>query len=285
MSLRLDDYRALIALDEPFVAPPAAGDRRRTVDELLRELRAAGFELPHAGTDARRALRALLTALPPRALPASLYGHIDALLQTEVRDRTLVDVRALAPFTAGPAGTALFRGDITTVRADAIVNAANSGLLGCFRPFHACIDNAIHDAAGPRLRDDCAAIMDRLGAPEATGTAKITRAYNLPSRYVVHTVGPIVDGLLSREHEVALADAYRACLDLCAEVGTIRSLVFCGISTGVFGFPKRPAARIALATVQDWLCANPGVLDLVVFDVWSAEDEDAYRHAAEEIRS
>lgn len=282
MSLRLHDYRSLIALDEPFVTAPASSDHRRMVDELVRELRDAGFELSHASGDARLALRALLTTLPPRTLPPSLYGRIDALLQAEVRERVLVDVRALAPFTPG---TALLRGEITTVRADAIVNAANSALLGCFRPFHACIDNAIHDVAGPRLRDDCAAIMDRLGAPEATGNAKITRAYNLPSRYVVHTVGPIVDGLLSREHGGALADAYRACLDLSAEVGTIRSLVFCGISTGVFGFPKRPAARIALATVQDWLRANPGVLDLVVFDVWSAEDEDAYRRAAEEIRA
>jgi O-acetyl-ADP-ribose deacetylase (regulator of RNase III) len=280
MSLRLGEYRALIALDEPFTPASPRGAEARLLDEIVRELRAAGFALPRTGGEARRALRGLLTSLPPRNLPPPCYERLDALLQAEGRERAIVDVRALGAFTPG---TALVRGDITTLRADAIVNAANSALLGCFRPFHACIDNAIHDAAGPRLRDDCATIMELQGAPEATGQAKMTRAYNLPSRYVVHTVGPIVSGPLRREHELALADAYRACLDLCAEVGAIRSLVFSGISTGVFGFPQVPAARVALATVHDWLRANPGALDFVVFNVWSAEGEAIYRRASQEV--
>ncbi|HEY3189044.1 MAG TPA: macro domain-containing protein, partial [Solirubrobacteraceae bacterium] len=163
--------------------------------------------------------------------------------------------------------TVLWRGDITRLGVDAIVNAANAQMLGCFVPFHACIDNAIHSAAGPRLREDCARVMDAQGHDEPTAVCKVTRAYNLPSRYVLHTVGPIVRGPLAHEHESQLADAYPACLEAAAEVGA-RSIAFCAISTGVFGYPKEPAARTALAAVAAWLDVHPSALDAVVFNVF-----------------
>ena len=172
------------------------------------------------------------------------------------------------------------RGDITSEQVDAVVNAANSALLGCFQPFHACIDNAIHSAAGPRVREDCHAIMQLQGAPEETGRAKITRAYNLPARYILHTVGPIFSAKGNRglvEQELQLSDCYRSCLELALRVPGIRSVAFCCISTGVFGFPGEPAGQVALRSVEDFLKRHPDVLDLVVFNVFSDEDFQIYK--------
>ncbi|MFF5537215.1 macro domain-containing protein [Streptomyces cinerochromogenes] len=171
---------------------------------------------------------------------------------------------------------------MTTLAADAVVNAANHALLGCFKPLHACIDNAIHTAAGPRLREDCHTIMSLQGGPEPTGSAKITRGYHLPARYVVHTVGPVVEGPLRPAHAQLLAASYRACLDLAAATGTIRTLAFCAISTGVFGYPKAPAARLALRTVADWLADHPGRLDRVVLTAFTDDDHATYRQALTE---
>ncbi len=175
----------------------------------------------------------------------------------------------------------LWRGDITTLSVDAIVNAANSAMLGCFRPRHACVDNAIHAAAGPRLRADCAILMELQGFEEPVGAAKITRAYNLPSRFVVHTVGPALTRgeAATAAHDEALASSYRASLDLAAEVSSIRSIAFSSVSTGVFAFPPRRAARVALSTVSRWIEAHPGRLDRVVFDVFSDSDLRVYRGA------
>jgi O-acetyl-ADP-ribose deacetylase (regulator of RNase III) len=163
-----------------------------------------------------------------------------------------------------------------------IVNAANSALLGCFRPLHTCIDNAIHCGAGPRLRDDCATIMALQGHAEPTGHAKVTRGHNLPARYVFHTVGPIANGVHDRTNARALARCYHACLESARELGDVRTIAFCGISTGVFGYPKVPACRIALRAVAQWLQANPYILDLIIFNVFSAEDEAIYER---ELRS
>jgi O-acetyl-ADP-ribose deacetylase (regulator of RNase III) len=174
----------------------------------------------------------------------------------------------------------VWRGDITRLSVDAIVNAANSELLGCFRPGHACIDNAIHSAAGPRLRDDCARIIEIQGHPERTGDAKITRAYHLPSRFVLHTVGPIVaGGRVQPQDERALESSYHSCLELAHSTPSLRTLAFCAISTGVFGYPKDRAAEVAVRTVSRWLREHPGVFDLVVFTVFSDDDEGAYERA------
>jgi len=170
----------------------------------------------------------------------------------------------------------LWRGDITTLAADAIVNAANSKLLGCFVPHHRCIDNAIHSAAGIQLRLDCNALMQRQGFEEPVGQAKLTRGYNLPARYVIHTVGPTIHGSVRPEDERLLESCYTACLDLTAQHQDIKVLAFCCISTGEFRFPKVPAARIAVRTVCRWLQASGHHLHRVVFNVFAQEDHDVY---------
>ncbi|GAB7102224.1 protein-ADP-ribose hydrolase [Streptomyces phaeofaciens JCM 4814] len=301
--LPLAAYRAAIGLDEPFrpAAPPAPAAR---LDEGVRSvLRLLGgdpavarlgprgdFARDLADADAaaaRRLLRALLTVRAPGPLPEGADAALDAVLGAERGLRPVTRVHGLPtiaeafPRTAFPAArsTALWRGDITTLAADAVVNAANSALLGCFRPLHACIDNALHTAAGPRLRDDCHTVVTLQGAAEPTGTAKITRGYHLPARHVLHTVGPVVDGRPGDGDARALAASYRACLDLAAEVAAIRTLALCAVSTGVFGYPKEAAAPVALRTVADWLDAHPGRFDRIVFTVFGAEDEAAYARA------
>ncbi|MGW0877218.1 macro domain-containing protein [Streptomyces sp. NPDC002740] len=302
-ALPLAAYRKAVALDEPFrpSAAPAPADRLdeyvRTALRLLGTDRAVSRAGLRAGSPpdpghadaatARRLLRAVLTVRPPGPLPEGAEEAVDRVLGAERHLRPVVTARRLPtiaeefPGTAFPAArhTALWRGDITTLVADAVVNAANSALLGCFRPLHACIDNAVHHAAGPRLRDDCHTLVTLQGVPEPTGTAKITRGYHLPARHVLHTVGPIVDGRPGPGDARALASSYRACLDLAAEVGTIRTLALCAVSTGVFGYPKDEAALVALRTVADWLDEHPGRLDRVVFTVYGDADETAYRRA------
>lgn len=293
----LDRYRRRIDLDRPFhpaAAPAAPESFEHLVDELL-VLLATERGTTRIGrfTDAgqgRGLLRALLTVRAPGPLPAAAVPLLDALLGGERAQRPLVDVSALPtiadqhPATRYPAAatTVLWRGDLTTLRADAIVNAANAELLGCFQPAHRCIDNVLHAAAGPRLRADCHTVMSAQGRPEPAGAAKITRGYHLPARYLLHTVGPVVGGPLNAGHEAALAAAYRSCLELAARIDGIRTLAFCSISTGVFGYPKVPAARTALTAVAAWTAAHPGRLDRVVFDVYSAADLDAYQTALTE---
>ncbi|WP_261801600.1 protein-ADP-ribose hydrolase [Streptomyces sp. ISID311] len=301
--LPLAAYRDAIALDEPFrpaAAPAPAGSLPHLVraalhllgrDPAVTESGLWPEEPRHLDlfddTDARLLLRAVLTVRPPHPLPPRTARALDTLLGGERQARPVTDPSELPtlaeqyPQTTYPeAGrTVLWQGDITTLAADAIVNAANSALLGCFVPHHPCIDNAIHCAAGPRLRDDCHRITTLQDNPEPTGTAKITRGYHLPAPYVLHTVGPVVAGPLRSAHQRALAASYRACLDLAAETGTIRTVAFCSVSTGVFGYPKRQAARTALATVADWLDARPGRLHRVIFNVYGDEDRAAYLHA------
>ena len=168
----------------------------------------------------------------------------------------------------------LWQGDITRLDADAIVNAANAQLLGCFRPGHNCIDNVIHSAAGLQLREECAAIMRAQGHEEPTGQAKLTGGYNLPARHVLHTVGPIIDGPLTDRDRELLASCYRSCLALAEEKG-LKSVAFCCISTGVFRFPKGEAARIAVATVKETL--QNSRIEKVVFCVHGDENLRIYQ--------
>ncbi|MCX5095759.1 protein-ADP-ribose hydrolase [Streptomyces sp. NBC_00365] len=300
--LPLAAYRAAVALDEPFRSNVGHDPDDRSADLVREALGLLGDDpaaamaglgpgaVDRVDDEARRLLRAVLTVRKPGPLPAGAARVLDALLASErlARDTTdatsLPTIRDTLPHAMYRAAdhTVLWQGDLTTFGADAVVNAANSALLGCFRPMHPCIDNALHAAAGPRLRTDCHTIMSLQGHPEPTGTAKITRGYHLPARYVLHTVGPIVDGPVLPEHQQALAASYRACLDLAADVGGIRSVAFCGISTGVFGYPKTPAARIALDTVAEWLHLHPGRLDRVIFNVYADDDRAAYLRALTE---
>ena len=172
-------------------------------------------------------------------------------------------------------GIYLWQGDITTLRCDAIVNAANSGLTGCYQPCHNCIDNCIHTYAGIQLRNACSDIMEKQGYEEPMGKAKITPAFNLPCKYVLHTVGPIVQGHLTKEHEELLASCYRSCLKLADENG-VKSVAFCCISTGVFMFPNERAAEIAVQTVRDYRREKNSGIE-VIFNVWKDVDYEIYR--------
>lgn len=197
------------------------------------------------------AFRSLVNVRPPWPASARFLAAQDELLRGMIAEAGVHDVSE-AEASPLDARLSVWRGDITTLAADAIVNAANSQMTGCWAPLHYCIDNAIHTFAGVQLRAECAEIMRIQGHEEPTGCAKVTRAWNLPARFVAHTVGPIANGHPTDEHRLQLAASYRSCLDAAAESGA-RSLAFCCISTGVFGFPADEAARIAVRTVREWL--------------------------------
>lgn len=222
----------------------------------------------------RRLLRSLMNVRPPLPLHADFLAVQDALLSAEREEKGVVDGAAL-PVTAADPRLVLWQGDITRLRVDAIVNAANSALLGCFHPCHGCIDNAIHSAAGLQLRDACAKLMRAQGQDEPAGRAKLTAGYHLPARHVLHTVGPIVRGALTPRDRETLAACYRACL-ACAAQNGLQSVAFCCISTGEFHFPNQPAATIAVQTVKDFLDRTGSEIK-VIFNVFKEEDLRLYR--------
>ena len=245
-------------------------------DKLLEEMpeyRREAARVPNDPAERRYLLRCLMNVREPRALPESFLRAQDALLSAEREERGVVHVSELPSIPSDPR-LVLWQGDITRLDADAIVNAANSQLLGCFRPGHNCIDNVIHSAAGLQLREECAAIMRAQGHEEPTGQAKLTGGYNLPARHVLHTVGPIITGPLTDTERALLASCYRSCLALAEETG-LKSVAFCCISTGVFRFPKEEAARIAVETVR--ACLHPGGIERVVFCVHGDENLRIYQ--------
>ncbi|WP_028974227.1 protein-ADP-ribose hydrolase [Spirochaeta cellobiosiphila] len=220
---------------------------------------------------------------PGKVLPDSYWDKQDALLQHLLEKKgvvTLSDIPHAKEEFHSPLKNAsllsLWRGDITRLKVDGIVNAANSRLLGCFTPGHECIDNVIHSGAGLQLRDECWDIMMAQGHEESTGDVKITKAYNLPSRYVLHTVGPIIEGDLTEEDEFMLNKCYVSCLEGAIKKG-IRTLAFCCISTGVFHFPQQRAAEIALDTVIHYLDKYPVSFDRIIFNVFTELDWNIYR--------
>ena len=228
--------------------------------------------IPDDVTAQRKLLRALMNVCPPMNFDEKFLRLQDELLSAEVQERGIVkisDIPNVAPHIK------IWRGDITRLEVDAIVNAANEKLLGCFIPLHGCIDNAIHSAAGLQLRATCNKIMSEQGHDEPTGHAKITPAFNLPSKFILHTVGPIIPE--NREPTVAdenlLAACYESCLTLAAE-HNLKSVAFCCISTGEFHFPNRRAAEIAVATVKNFLATCE--LE-IVFNVFKELDEKIYR--------
>lgn len=214
---------------------------------LIKELNPSA-EIPQSDVEKRQLFRALCNVRAPKPLSSDFLRIQDAMLRQMISAKGITDIRSLHPVNKD---LYLWQGDITTLRVDAIVNAANSSLLGCFVPCHGCIDNAIHTFAGVQLRLECAEIMEKQGQPEPTGCAKITNAYNLPCRHVLHTVGPTVNDLLTEQHREQLSNCYRACLALAAKHG-LQSIAFCCISTGEFHFPNRAAAEIAVQTVQEY---------------------------------
>ena len=252
--------------------------RQLLIRELLSERpEYRGVSVPAAAEDQRALLRGLMNVREAAPASEEFLAVQDTYLREETATHGITDVDDLVPAAvAGPAGGELYlwQGDITTLSADAIVNAANSGMTGCYVPNHRCIDNAIHTFAGIQLRSCCARIMAEQGRPEPTGQAKITPGYNLPARYVLHTVGPIVRGPLAQRDRDLLASCYRSCLELAAARG-LTSIAFCCISTGEFCFPNREAARIAVATVQEFM-QTPTSVKRVIFNVFKDLDREIY---------
>jgi len=253
--------------------------RRYLIQALLDE---GGWKQPIPAEEfsQRQLLRALLNVREPKSIDEAFLTVQDEYLHEIVRAKGVVDVNDLQP-VAGK--LYVWRGDITRLKADAIVNAANSGMTGCYHPNHNCIDNCIHTYAGVQLRLKCAEIMEAQGYAEPTGQAKITPAYNLPSRYVVHTVGTICErGIVTPRNIRELQSCYRTCMET-AEANGLKSIAFCCISTGVFGFPQKRGAEIAIETVRECLAGGSGI-EKVVFNVFKPEDEAYYLEIIEEDR-
>lgn len=253
--------------------------RKFLIKELLSEHpQYNSMEIPENEDEQKRLLRSLMNIRPPRPIHDEFLKIQDEYLSEEAAQKGVTD-SALLPASSLESRLSLWRGDITTLKIDAIVNAANSALRGCFVPCHSCVDNIIHSVSGIQLRLACDQIMKEQGYDEPTGKAKITPAYNLPSKYVIHTVGPIVSGHLTDHHCRQLADCYKSCLDLAADSG-VKSIAFCCISTGEFHFPQKKAAEIAVRTVMDVLRTDPPI-EKVVFNVFKQEDYEIYRELLE----
>ncbi|MBQ3284809.1 MAG: protein-ADP-ribose hydrolase [Ruminococcus sp.] len=247
-------------------------ERRAFLIEYLLSERGERINIPADEYNQKRLLRSLFNIRMPRETSEDFLRIQDEYLQEENRRKGITDIADLQPVQDD---IYLWQGDITTLKCGAIVNAANSQMLGCFQPCHGCIDNAIHTFSGIQLRRDCNEIMLRQGFNEPTGQAKITPAYNLPCQYVIHTVGPIVSGRLTEKDCELLKSCYLSCLKLAEENG-VESIAFCCISTGVFGFPQREAARIAVDTVKVYK-TQTGSSIKVIFNVFKNEDLFIYR--------
>ena len=248
-------------------------DERRSylINAFLKERKEEGTTVPDGREAQRRLLRGLMNVRPPRAIDSRVLQVQDEYLQAELAEKGVTEAAALTPVQPG---ICLWQGDITTLRCDAIVNAANSGMTGCYVPNHKCIDNCIHTFSGVQLRLRCAELMAAQGHGEPTGQAKITPAYNLPCRYVLHTVGPIISGRPTARDAEKLASCYRSCLALAAENG-LESVAFCCVSTGEFHYPNREAAEIAIREVRGFLEQGSSV-SRVVFNVFKNEDWEIY---------
>ena len=243
------------------------------IRRLLKEQsRYSNIQIP-AGTDEQKSmLRSLMNIRVPDTIDEEFLSVQDEYLRqvsVEKGTVTISDMEEIQP------DIYIWKGDITRLKVGAIVNAANSGMTGCYRPCHNCIDNCIHTYAGIQLRLTCAEIMEEQGYDEPTGQAKITPAYNLPCDYVIHTVGPIVQGKLTQEHEALLSSCYRSCLEI-ADANQVDSIAFCCISTGVFMFPNERAAEIAVKTIKEYK-EKTGSSIQVIFNVFKDLDEEIYR--------
>ena len=239
------------------------------ISYLLSERNDMDISIPTDSKEKFDLYRSLVNIRPAKKISAEYLKAEDEFLQKMTAQKGITDIADLQPVEGN---IYLWKGDITTLKCGAIVNAANSGMTGCYRPCHNCIDNCIHTFAGVRLRMKCAEIMKAQGHEEPTGTAKITSAYDLPCQYIIHTVGPIVQGRLIEKHCELLKSCYQSCLEL-AVLNGIKSIAFCCISTGVFGFPQDKAAEIAVQTVREFLLTH----DIeVIFNVFTEKDYKIY---------
>ncbi len=236
------------------------------------------LETPKDTEGKRRILRSLMNIRMPKAVLDDVLAVQDEYLTARAKEKGVV---RLSDIPVIKDRLSIWQGDITRLAVDAIVNAANSQMLGCFVPMHTCIDNCIHTFAGVQLRAECNRQMNQLRTrhgrdyEQPTAVPMLTDAYNLPAKKVVHIVGPIVQDELTPELEKNLADCYLNTLDMCLE-NDLRSVAFCCISTGVFHFPNRRAAQIAVSTVNGWLSQHPGAVERVIFNVFKDEDKEYY---------
>lgn len=228
-------------------------------------------EIPASSQEQKLLLRALMNIRNPKETDSEFLKIQNEYLKEETRQKGITDIETLTPIREG---IYIWQGDITTLRCDAIVNAANSGMTGCYVPNHRCIDNCIHTYAGVQLRLECAQIMEKQGSPEPAGSCKITSACNLPCKYILHTVGPIINGRVTKQDRLLLSSCYSACLEKAALNG-IESMAFCCISTGEFHFPNENAAEIAVKTVTEFMKGESSVKK-VVFNVFKDKDREIY---------
>ena len=249
--------------------------RRWLIHALLEEMPQYQYPVFPCTADRQwRLLRSLMNVRPPMPVSEEFLQIQDAFLKEMTEGKGIVDADSLPP-CAGDPRLVLWQGDITTLRCDAIVNAANSQMLGCFSPCHGCIDNIIHTMSGVQLRLACHEVMQKQRHEEPTGQAKITPGFNLPAKYVLHTVGPIINDEVTPKAEALLASCYRSCLEL-AEQHNLQSIAFCCISTGVFSFPPDLAAEIAIRTVEEFLQKETGIRR-VIFNVFKDSDLEIYQ--------
>ena len=243
------------------------------IQELLKEnKRYEDMEIPQDFEEQRELLRALMNVRIAKNVDDEFIKVQDEYLQEETKRKGIVDIDDLKPIKDG---IYLWQGDITTLRCDVIVNAANSGMTGCYVPNHRCIDNCIHSFAGVQLRLECDEIMTKQGYSELTGQAKITKSYNLQCKYIIHTVGPIINGKLTSKDCDLLESCYKSCLELAAK-NNLDSIAFCCISTGEFHFPNDKAAQIAVKTVEEFMKKETS-LKKVIFNVFKDMDKEIYR--------
>ena len=254
--------------------------RRRLIHALLEEMPQYQYPVfPFTADRQWQLLRSLMNVRPPMPVTDEFLRVQDEFLKEMTAEKGITDGDSL-PACPGDPHLVLWQGDITTLRCDAIVNAANSRMLGCFSPCHGCIDNIIHTMSGVQLRLACDELMRAQGHEEPTGQAKITPGFNLPARYVLHTVGPIIDDEVTERDEALLASCYRSCLELAGQNG-LRSVAFCCISTGVFRFPPDRAAGIAVQAVKEFLRKDTSVRR-VIFNVFKDSDLAIYRELLEQ---
>lgn len=248
-------------------------ERRRYLIQYLldEEPQFKKIQIPSTGREQKQLLRGLMNIRPPKKIGEDFLAVQDEYLAETAREKGVVSLSDLTPIQPG---LYLWQGDITRLAVDAIVNAANSGMTGCYQPNHTCIDNCIHTFGGVQLRLACAELMKKQGYEEPTGQAKLTPAYNLPCKYVLHTVGPIIYDRVRKADEELLASCYRSCLKLAEENGC-KSVAFCCISTGVFRFPNRRAAEIAVDTVKQFQKKTDSGIE-VVFNVFQELDKEIY---------
>ena len=245
-------------------------------------------KIPEDTEGKRFLLRSLMNVRDPKPAAAAVLDAQDSYLKARALEKGIVNVRDI-PTVRESRGSShpfadmisIWQGDITRIASDAIVNAANSQMMGCYIPMHNCIDNCIHTYAGVQLRAECSRKMNSLRLrfgdyyEQPTAVPMLTDAYNLPARKIIHIVGPIVDHALTADHEEKLSECYRSTLDMCRE-NDLKSVAFCCISTGVFHFPNKRAAEIAVNTVTDWLTEHSGVMERVIFNVFKDEDREYY---------